>query len=474
MDAPILVTEANNDFYAASVDMIKKSIDCGSFNGSTAEKLILLSENSQWLLENGHKYGPYNQIFPKYDLWLRNAGYSSLNGRVWHAKIFHAINCLYSEEFLRLVDAYDENITDTWHKRILFYPSKLQHPMYHILLHVLLSGSTADFLNGDCQKPLPYGEGPWPCRNPVCPYNLKDVIEKIDMRYDRGLYRALFQCPHCGFTYRRKHPIHKEKQYTGTVYIASYGHLWQQKLREYIVDQNLSARQACEYLQCDMYTVQKYAVQLEYMKPEDATTYVKKYIPKPAQPKKPVLAESEERAIWRQTWKQLVVDNPNANRSLLYTLAPSCYRWLQKNDLKWFEKHLPAAQYSTHFDWEACDTESLERVQQAVYMLRNIAGKPIWITLHRISLQTGLNQIRNKKSLKRMPKTAAFLSENVESIEDWRKRKIMWAIRVLREREKTITLFKIGATAAIDNQLALELYDFMLECLERVEHQYKN
>ena len=471
MDAPVLVSQASNDFYAASIDMIEKSSVCGNFKEDTAKKLILLSQSSQWLLENGHKFGPYEQIFPHYDLWLRNTGYSSLNGRVRHSKIFQAVNDLYGEDFLRLVVAYDEDRTNTWSKRILFYPSKLQHPMYHILLQIFLAGSTADFLKGDCQKPLPYGEGPWPCRNPVCPHNLEDVIENVDIRYDRGLYRARFQCPHCGFTYLRKHPISKEKQYAGTVYIASHGQLWQQKLREYMVDQGLSARRTCELLQCDMYTVQKYALQLGYMKPEDATSYEKKYLPKPARPEKLALTESEERAMRRQTWEQLIADHTDANRSLLSAIAPSGYQWMWKNDRIWFEKHLPAAQCATHFDWEARDTECLESAQKAVNILRSTAGKPIWISLNRLSLQTGINQIRDKKSLDRMPKTAAFLSENVESIETWRKHKIVWAIRVLREQEKTITLFKIGATAGIDDQLALGLNDFMLECLEREEHQ---
>ena len=475
MDAPILVSQANNDFFAASIDMIERGSICGVFRDNMAEKLMLLSKNSQWLLENGHKLGSYEQIFPKYDLWLRNSGYSFWNGRIWHTKIFHAINSLYGEEFLRLVNAYDENTTVTWQKYILSNRRRTstQLPMFHILLHILLTETTVEFFNGDCQKPLPYGKGPWPCRNPVCPYNLEDVIKTIDMRYDRGFYRAFFQCPHCGFSYRRKHPITKEKQYAGRVYIASYGHLWLQKLREYIVDQGLSARRTCEHLQCDMYTVQKYAVQLGYMKPEDATPYVKKYQPKPAQPEKHVLTESEERSTRRQTWEQLVADNPHANRSLLYTLAPSVYSWLWRNDPSWFQEHLPKAQYSTHFDWDACDIECLERVQKAVDSLVNMAGKPIWISINRIARQSGLNRIRNNTTLRRMPKTAAYLSENIEPIDDWRKRKIIWAIRVLRERGDNITLFKIGFTASIGNNSALELYDFMLECMAQVEQSQK-
>jgi hypothetical protein len=465
--SPVLIAQANLNFYTASVDMIEKSDVCGSFRGNTAEKLMLLSQNSQWLLENGHKLESYEQIYPYYDLWLRSTGCASMNGSVRHNKIYEMVNDMYGEEFLKMVEAHDKDETSTWEKRILFCPSKLQHPMYHIILQIFLAGSVEAFLNGDCKKPQPYGENPWPCRNPICPHNLEDVIEKIDIRCEHGWYRALFQCPHCGFTYRRKQPVSKEKQYTGPVYIASYGHLWQQKLYEYMVNQGLSARRTCELLQCDMYTVQKYAVQLGYMKPEDATSYVKKHVPKLPQDEKPVLSEREELAMWRQSWEQLVADNPGANRSLLITLAPSCYIWLRKNDLAWFEKHSPATQSAAHFDWEARDEECLRKAQEAVETLRNTNGRPIWITVPRIARQAGLNSIAKKKSIGQMPKTSAYLSVVVESIVEWRKRKIVWAIRVLRTNEQVITLFKIGVTACIDSRFAFELYDFMQECLDQ-------
>jgi len=236
-----------------------------------------------------------------------------------------------------------------------------------------------------------------------------------------------------------------------------------------MVEQGLSPRRTSEVLHCDMYTVQKYAVQFGCMRQEDATTYVKKHKPVPVQPQRPPLAEGEERKMCRHAWKQLITDNPSANRTLLITLDPSCYNWLRKNDLTWFEKHSPTAQNATHFDWDIRDTECLEKVQEAVILLRNSAGRPIWISLYRIALQTGLNSIRSQRALKRMPKTVEFLAENVETIVDWRKRKIIWAIRVLRENGKTITPFKISAKASIDSKLAAELYDFMQECLEQEE-----
>ena len=470
MDSPILISQANFDFYAASVSMVNKSVLCGKFKDNVAEKLVLLSLNSQWLLENGHKCSAYEQIYPAYDLWLRYKGFSSLNGRAWHKKIFEGIVEWYGEEFLELVDANDNRITQTWAMSILLNPSKLQHPMYHILLQTLLAGSTAEFIYGTCSAPLPYGEGPWPCRNAICPYNLKDVIENVDMKYDRGLYRAAFECPYCGFIYKRKKPIPKEGQYAGTIYVASYGHLWFQKLRECLVEQGLSPRRTCEYLKCDMYTVQKYAVKFGYIRDEDATPHlsVRNSRPKQIQQEKLVLTEREQRLMWRQRWEKLISENPNAKRSQLKSLDSACYIWLAGNDREWLEKHLPMVK-KNNLDWGLRDSEYLEKVRGAVCELHNAEGKPVWISLHRITLQTGINQIRNKKCLERMPKTADFLREKVESIDDWRKRKIIWAIRILRENDQIVTPHIIAVTAKIQAHIVIGLQDFIKECVEREE-----
>jgi len=220
-----------------------------------------------------------------------------------------------------------------------------------------------------------------------------------------------------------------------------------------------------------MYTVQKYAVQLGYMKPEDTTEHlnVRNKRAEPMQTKKPALPENDERDRLRQMWIQLITDNPNANRSLLKTLASTDYNRLVKSDRAWLEEHLPPSTQSSYVDWMSRDTEYLEKIQEAISELRDSTGKPIWISLHRITLQTGIHQIRNKKSLTKMPKTAAFLGENVESIDDWRKRKIIWAIRILRENDKTVTPFKIAAVAAINSNIIATFYDFIHDCLRQEE-----
>jgi hypothetical protein len=224
-----------------------------------------------------------------------------------------------------------------------------------------------------------------------------------------------------------------------------------------------------------MYTVQKYAIKQGYVNPENATPYFlkRKISPKKRQ-EKPVLTKTEERNMWRKKWRRLIADNPDANRTLLKTLDAPSYLWLQGNDSAWFEKHLPAAQRTVQTNWGLRDIECLKLIQEAAEDLYNTPGKPVWVSFNRIALQTKLNTIRNQESLEKMPKTAAFLQENAESIDQWRKRKIIWAIRQLREADKTVTPHQVAFKATISIEVALGLQDFMLKCLEQEELQQKS
>ena len=84
-----------------------------------------------------------------------------------------------------------------------------------------------------------------------------------------------------------------------------------------------------------------------------------------------------------------------------------------------------------------------------------------------MSTGSSINQLHNKKALARLPMTAAYLAENLESIVEWRKRKIVWAIERLRKDEGTITPHRIKTIAAISHEAFLELYDFSMATLEK-------
>jgi len=144
----------------------------------------------------------------------------------------------------------------------------------------------------------------------------------------------------------------------------------------------------------------------------------------------------------------------------------ACHLWLRKNDLEWYEENSPPARYA-HFDWAACDAETLEAVRSAVEKLLGTEGRPKWISRHAVVTATGCHRLSNRKALFRMPRTAAYLDKNLESNDGWRKRKIVWAIGTLREQGIQVTLNRIAIKASISPEKFGPLASFATEKLNQ-------
>lgn len=467
MDSPVHSAAANNDLFIASKDMIKRGAPCGNFKDTVAEHLLALSADSEWLMEHGGLLGSCDMTLEKYDLWLRKNQFRSFSGRTRPTELHNAINSYYGETLLKQINALDEGPI-TWTGRIIFYADKLQHPMYHILLMRFLAETVSSFFEENCEEPLPYGQGPWPCRNPVCPNHLKEVIKKIEIRYDKSYCRALFKCPHCGFSYRRKNPIPKDWQYDGRVYISEYGPLWEAMLKKCLVDQQLTPRQTCELLQCDFYTVNKYAVRLGLWEDGAVTSYTKKLKKAPSRPETAEHSFEEERMECRKRWKQLVDKYPEANRTFLMTLDPKVYLWLRKNDLEWYEAQSPPVQYVST-DWGEKDRECLSRAQIVVEALQNAEGRPSQITKGAVIRSTGMYRLNHKKAAERLPLTFAYLAENLESADQWRRRKIRWAVKTIYEQSGLLSLAKVLTKSAISRELFEPLNDYAYKCIVEIQ-----
>lgn len=465
-DSKVSIAAAKEALYAATVDMTLNGAPCGNFTDIKTEKLIKLSENSEWLLNNGLNCGSYEETLERYDLFYLKKGFRTTGGKTNHQQVFDAIRQFYGNEFLQLLNADIESAESAWMARITHYPNTLIHPMNHALMIGLLAGSAASFFTEDCEKTLPFGNPPWPCRNVICPYYLKDVIKEYEPHYKKGYYHARFKCPHCGMVYRRKKAISKEKQYSGKPYIEEYGFLWESKLRECLVQQKLSPRRTCNLLHCDFYTVNKYAVRLGILSAEDVTFPSKREVkPKKVIPIMPILSDDEKRQMYRERWLKLMADNPKAIRSKLLKLDGECYVWLRKNDTSWYEENSPAARFA-YMDWEQKDIENLEKVQNAIETLRTTEGKPRWISKSAVMKYAGVYRLNDAKIIDCLPKTMKYLNENIESVVEWRKSKIIWAIHKLLEKEKCVSLNKIKIYSAITNEKFEDLKGFVLECMK--------
>lgn len=446
LESPISLLAAQKAYYPASLRLVEKSTICGEFSDLLTEKLLAIAQDSQWLLENGLQYGPYEDTYARFIRYFYNAGLSTLSGQLKQKEINVALQEHFGVELLKLMDAYDESIGTLWTIRI----PHIMHPLFHIFLTELLATSTADFFQQDCPEILPYGPAPWPCHNTTCPGYLKDVIAHYDSNPYHGCMHARFECPLCGMVYHRKKAMSKEDQYVRKPKIFSYGPLWEATLREHLIEHQMTARETSQAMGCDFYTVNRYALSLGILSRDEVYLFERTPKIKEPEPLPIISSEQELREKYRKQWLDLMERYPGASRNQLIRTASvvTCYKWLRKHDTDWYEKNSPSSR-RIYFDWDKKDAERLEKLRAALKKLVDTPERPKWISRNALIALSGVHQLARKKSLDHMPLTSAFLQENLETREKWQKRKVIWAIRRLQTDGQTLTPHKILATASI-------------------------
>ena len=105
----------------------------------------------------------------------------------------------------------------------------------------------------------PYGGGPWPCADSLCAHYKAKVAEQTDIQKMGDEIWAWFECPHCGMRYRRSKPDQSFEEYLMKPCISDRGFLYEQKLKEYLSDQEMPLRAISERLGVDTRTIVEYA-----------------------------------------------------------------------------------------------------------------------------------------------------------------------------------------------------------------------
>lgn len=428
MDSKVLIANITREFYPAafslSSEKAAKSHPC-----ECAHKLIALSEDSAWLLRNGHALLPFEDTLERYLSLLCSKGFLNLSRtKTKSQELDAALRSFYGDTFLALLGiASNSNIP--W-SRQLFYKSGLSNPLWHLLLIRFLSGSAEAFFTQRHEKPLPYGSGPWPCRNPVCRHHLENTITAIEETYELSRFKAAFKCPHCGFVYCRSNGGQAELPDPRSVriYMLEYGWLWESMMLRYLKE-GVPVMKIMELMHCGYRTVMEFGTANGFF---ELGRVPKKYFyrkqDKDNETGKP--SSANLRKLYRDQWKKAVASNPAASRTILIRQFPSAYQWLRKNDLKWYETNSPPSRKSQP-DWDEKDVKCLKQVIDAFHTMLNIPGKPMWISIRAMERYAGITNLYQPLKNGKLPLTKTFLDTHIESRADWSKRKIRWAVESL-------------------------------------------
>lgn len=167
----------------------------------------------------------------------------------------------------------------------------------------------------------------------------------------------------------------------------------------------------------------------------------------------------------REKWLQLIAENPGANRSQLKEKGKGLHTWIYRYDRDWYNKVTPKAALGKKktgvIDWNKRDEECLRLAKEAVEIILHRKGKPIRITPSSIRNTLGLGSWFHNKKLVR---TQRYLKEMKEDIDEFRIRKIKWAIAEISKNDGVLTPYKVqlyagfgGNDKAIRKLILIEL-----------------
>ena len=112
------------------------------------------------------------------------------------------------------------------------------------------------------------------------------------------------------------------------------------------------------------------------------------------------------------------------------------------------------------------DKEYLKNVMDAISILKEETGKPKLISLKKVASITGLNILQSKKAKEKIPLTMAYLSQNIETENEWRKRKIKWAVKELLNEGGAISVAKILIKSSISREQFTSLKEYAQICID--------
>jgi len=460
LNSTVFLSDTRTKYHLASFSAASNEAP-PTYSEATAEMLANLAGDAAWLMQNGSLLLTSEKTHELFDQLLRLKAFRSLGGGRTKAPELHAaLLDYYGSETLDALGVKSERVTP-WTQLLYYTKDKLLYPMYYLLLMRFLAGSAEDFYTKEYGTAHPYGEGPWPCRNHVCPYYLRDVIENLPVVSRGSRHHATFCCPHCGFSYRRKQPPPKREQYyTGQIVIEDRGWLWMETFKK-LMAEGVPYYHIVKTLHCYFNTVKQLAVEQGFL-PEDKgppnTVY---HYPKATKgPRLP-----KPKPDYRLLWLQAMQENPGATRSVLIDLHPVVYQWLRANDKVWYEANSPPSQKQKAIDWSAKDEDHLAKAQKAVAYLQSLPGRPAWINRRAIEKYGGITNIYVDLASGRMPKTQAYLETNLESNDDWSKRKIQWAVAEMIKEGKPLYFPQIQIKATVLPETIERLADFTHECI---------
>lgn len=260
-------------------------------------------------------------IKEKIELWAIRLGYIKYTKDFIYATKFN-------DDFSNYCDSLDLELSQESGRAVL---SEIIHGKRrlvdvgsYLLIIKFLAGSI-DKLFSNSAKVMPT-EKNWPCKNPLCTFYEKDVIQSSNINLYKDQNSGNFTCPHCEMRYIANwdHSL-KILNYK----IVWYGREWNQNVYKIYIDNQMNARKTARVIGVSPQNIY----------------FVLKVI-KHNSEKLEVVCDSQDRDTLLNNMKEklysFLKENPNATRTDIRNIVGRglCKR-LREMDMEWLEGVLP-------------------------------------------------------------------------------------------------------------------------------------
>lgn len=439
--------DKSNSSIIKFIRLDKRSLDLRNItliNSKYYDKLYKLSKDAYYLLQTDLENINSEKILRKYKNILYAKGLTTSSKKIRQIDLYDGFINFYGRDFLKIMESnidYDDEFN--WLKICTRNSRRSVHPMRHLLLINFLEEDIEKFFKDINKDFKPFGEGPWPCLNQVADHYKQNVVRnlKVTDNYKTRVPLGTFTCD-CGFVYSRNGPdkVKADKYKLGK--IKNFGKVWESKLKTYLKKGKYGLVELARLMQCDPKTIIKFDKKLEI-------NYFKSKIKVIENNNKIINNDMEE--IYIEDILKTIEINPTLSRTEIKKICKKQYTYLYRRNKKLLFDILPQktrkSDYSGKIDWETRDKEILNLIK---IKYKELSSEEFPIRITKTAIGKATRKLHDLlKNINRLPKTEKYLSEIVETIEEFQIRKCKKIIDDKLENEENITLSGIKWVSGI-------------------------
>lgn len=448
-------------FVSAEVAVSSLAVRNVDFENEAHCHIFAIAESAVWLLDQVGLTSDPQAIRQRYLSILAEQEFASYTGSLYAAKLSSAFAKYYSPTLLETLNSsLEEDNNRNWLTRIT-QVNHFVHPARHLLLIHFLGHSAKSFfaLPGEA---VAFGNGPWPCLNPVCKDYGKFVIYDLVLGHTRRSRRkplGTFTCQ-CGFVYCRVGPDTQPTDKFRIGKIKRYGSVWEAQFRSLWSAPDTNINQIAHEMDCSWITIERQARRLgltsaEPMVEENRTSYD---VPTPHMLLK-----------YRQEWLDALIKYPSLGTARLQAAIPNVYSWLDRHDSAWLNLNKPRRRsfQRRQANWEARDNDLVTKIATSVDVLRNMRERPVRITKQVIAMELGIPKNWVERDLNKLPRTAREIARFEESPEQFALRRLHSAMQNCLKCQEEISRSELIKMAGISKRMEVK-------CRELIEQVITN